>query len=174
MAKVRTLSRRFLSGHPRAGEPTYFVEKFWKGLRTIGYSHPKYFFEELPNLSKVFNEEQYKKVTPKLHTIREGKHFKEGDYFSPRVWSGAPYNSKQIIIAPDVRIKKTYDIRIYRQGLLNWLFYIDGRLLSSSEVSVLAANDGLSHIDFLHWFNIPVESTMEGQIICWAEVDYNL
>ena len=28
MPKLRTLSRTFLKGHPRAGEKTYFVERF--------------------------------------------------------------------------------------------------------------------------------------------------
>ena len=28
MPKIRTLSRTFLKGHPRAGEKTYFVERF--------------------------------------------------------------------------------------------------------------------------------------------------
>ena len=32
MPKVRTLSRTFLKGHPRAGEPTYFMEKVYNSL----------------------------------------------------------------------------------------------------------------------------------------------
>jgi hypothetical protein len=40
MAKVRTFSRFFPKGHPKSGQPTFFVEKFWKGLQTNGYSEP--------------------------------------------------------------------------------------------------------------------------------------
>lgn len=36
----------------------------------------------------------------KHHTIRAGNRFKTGDYFSPRVWSGSPYNSKQLNMRP--------------------------------------------------------------------------
>lgn len=53
MSKVRTFSRYFPKGHPKEGQPTFFVEKFWKGLQTIGYSEPLYFFDANGNQYKV-------------------------------------------------------------------------------------------------------------------------
>lgn len=32
MSKVITFSRTFPAYHPRKGEPTYFVEKFWTSI----------------------------------------------------------------------------------------------------------------------------------------------
>ena len=66
--KVITLSKQFLKGHPRAGQPTGFREKFLKG-------------EKVHTIRK--NERGY---------------FKDGDDLSVRAWSGAAYRSKQVEI----------------------------------------------------------------------------
>lgn len=169
MSKVRTFSRYFPKGHPREGEPTFFVEKFWKGLQTIGYSEPSYFFSEVQGLSNVISGEAYNHATPKLHTIRAGKHFKEGDYFSPRIWTNKPYSSKQITIAPDIQIKKIWDIWHDENG-----WWVNGDVFYAIER--LAQNDGLSVQDFLDWFNVHPKKkgeTFTGQILCWSnEVEY--
>jgi hypothetical protein len=110
MSKVITFSRVFPKYHPKAGQPTYFVEKF---LSSINY---KYYDEDRqfnPRLSVDIFE-------PKHHTIRNGNRWKVGDKFSPRVWSGKPYNSKQIILSDDVEIKQIYQDRIWRETLMNW------------------------------------------------------
>ena len=105
----------------------------------------------------------------KHHTIRNGNRWKVGDKFSPRVWSDKPYNSKQIILSEDLEIKQIYQIRIWRESLLNWRIYINGEIISAPKISELAANDGLSHRDLLDWFNVPIEKNFEGQIICWSD-----
>ena len=170
MSKVRTFSRYFPKGHPKAGQPTFFVEKFWRGLQTIGYSEPLYFFDELRGLSSVISAENYNSATPKLHTIRSGKHFKVGDYFSPRVWSEKPYQSKQIIIAEDIKIEKVYDITFVQEdeflSVGDCTYYPTGY---EAMVKLLAQNDGLSVEDFKAWFKKP----FSGQIICWSDnVEY--
>lgn len=170
MSKVRTFSRYFPKGHPKEGQPTFFVEKFWKGLQTIGYSEPLYFFDELRGLASVISGENYNSATPKLHTIRAGKHFKVGDYFSPRVWTDKPYSSKQIIIAEDIRIEKVYDIVFVQKdehlSIDDKTFYPTGY---EKMIETLAKNDGLSVEDFKAWFNKP----FTGQIICWSKaVEY--
>ena len=104
----------------------------------------------------------------KHHTIRNGNRFKAGDKFSPRVWSGKPYKSKQIILSEDLEIKQTYQIRIERESLLNWRIHINGEIIQAPKITQLAANDGLSHRDFLDWFNVPLGKNFEGQIICWS------
>lgn len=169
MAKVITFSRTFPKGHPRAGEPTYFVEAFYKSLNKTKY---------IPNELESLNHDKFINGFAKHHTIRAGNRFKKGDYFSPRVWgtdinpksgkSGA-YHSKQIILAPDTEILEVYNITIWRESLLNWRIYINTVGINAPKISKLANNDGLTHRDLLDWFNVPIEKVFTGQIICWNE-----
>ncbi len=162
MAKVITFSREFPSYHPRRGEPTNFVEKFWASIGENDFEKPyaKLLSSGIPMLMGD-------NIQPKHTTIRAGKRWKAGDYFSPRVWSGKPYNTKQIIIAPDIQIKKVWDFKIE-----DGCFFIDNELYaysSSTELlNKLSDNDGLSQIDLLDWFKYP--KNFEGQIICWNEI----
>ena len=113
MAKVITFSQKFPSYHPKAGQPTYFVEAFYKSL---------FVMKCLPKeLEESFNHEVFLNGMTKHHTVRSGNRFKKGDFFSPRVWgtdvnpksgkSGA-YHSKQIILSHDTEIKNVWDIEI--------------------------------------------------------------
>ena len=174
MSKVRTFSRYFPKGHPKEGKPTFFVEKIYKCL---------YLMKEVPkeivndfNFA-VMNDDNYK---PKLHTVRAGKHFKSGDYFSPRIWTDKPYNSKQITIADDVLLKKVYDFKIEIDGdlvtiLINGkIFYEENTRFCTqySALEYLAQNDGLSVDDFKRWFNWG-KNPFDGQILCWSDnVEY--
>jgi hypothetical protein len=117
------------------------------------------------------------KFEPKHHTIRAGHRWKVGDKFSPRVWSGKPYQSKQIIIAPDIEVKKVWDFEVFidiksgydcvrLNGVL--LHEFDGNEVFMGghlKLRTIAKNDGLEFEDFGNWFN----KTMKGQIICWNE-----
>jgi len=158
MSKVITFSRVFPKHHPKSGQATYFVEQLYNSLfsRSISIYYPK---------GLEVNESI---LGVKNHTIRSGNNWKVGDKFSPRVWSEKPYNSKQIILCEDVEIKKIYQIRIWRESLLNLRFYINGEIISAPKIKELAENDGLLHRDLLDWFNVPVEKNFEGQIICWS------
>lgn len=150
MAKVIRLSRTFQKGHPKAGEPTHFVEK---ALKSLSFIH---------NDTDV---RIYQSVSPKHHTIRAGKRWKTGDMASLRVWSGKPYRSPQIAIAPDVELT-VKDVQIKNMHL-----YIDnayvGLLLpnQSSKIDALIVNDGLNYADFRSWFNLPCHFV--GQILIW-------
>jgi len=158
MSKVITFSRTFPSYHPRAGEPTFFVEKIWACLADmqICFKIPPYFID--------YDFHQYYNATPKVHTIRSGNRWKIGDKFSPRVWSGKPYKSKQVAIAPDIEIKKIYHIDIsptfdVRLDSLEFPF-------ENGYGDTMAKNDGLALKDFQNWFStLP----FSGQIICWDE-----
>lgn len=175
MAKVRTFSRSFPKGHPKAGQPTYFVEKVWQSLYNLGLSYGGKFLEqELENFS---NPSHF--ISPKHHTIRAGNHFKVGDKFSPRVWSGNPYSSKQIIIAPDIEVKKVWTFEMIPALFLDECQYlIDANIIPQNIFDELAKNDGLSTIDFANWFcGSEIMSSKRkkftGQIICWSDkVDY--
>jgi|SRR5690606_14346106 len=202
MSKVITFSRVFPAYHPKAGQPTYFVEKLLKSTKTNWFKD--YYFpmlcennkklkpSELSEFVKSFNDG----ITDmKYHTIRGGHRFNVGDKFSPRVWSGKPYNSKQIILHPDIEIKRIYDFKITTEsddGENDWSYveflgkyytvYGYGEYDDDMMVEI-AKNDGLSIADFYDWFltgrtknqklrNEP--KVFEGQIICWSDnINYN-
>lgn len=169
MSKVVTFSRVFPAYHPKAGQPTYFVEQIYNSiykLKTGDWSDAidldgtgRSYVVELDHLQKGV----------KNHTIRVGDRFKVGDKFSPRIWSGKPYTTKQIIIAPDIEIKKIWKFEIRESDL-----FIDGVLIFDrvtidyhTQLGTLAKNDGLSTDDLLDWFQYP--KPFKGQIICWNE-----
>src|SRR5687768_9033097 len=97
MARPILFSQRFPSYHPRKGELTFFVEKIWKYLAGQHDEHAgralKDFFE-----SDLFSSFSPDMIFPKFHTIRSGHRWKVNEVFSPRIWSGPPYRSKQIPI----------------------------------------------------------------------------
>lgn len=167
MAKVRTFNRYFPKGHPKEGQSTFFVEKIYKSLY-ITKVVPK----ELVD-SFGFDKMNDDSCKPKHHTIRAGKHFKDGDLFSPRVWSAKPYTSPQIQIAPDLEIKKVYDFRIEVDGdyicvfVDNYPFYEENKTMVTQieALETLAQNDGLSLQDFKDWFKWG--TPFDGQIISW-------
>lgn len=105
----------------------------------------------------------------KIHTIRQGNSRKVGDLFSPRVWSGLPYRSKQVEICGELKIKKIFAIEILKTSEV----FIDGKFfcdIGDKGWDQLAKNDGLSSIDMFHWFQ---KFPFKGQIICWKDdVDY--
>ena len=163
MAKVITFSQKFPSYHPKAGQPTYFVEAFYKSL---------FVMKCLPKeLEESFNHEVFLNGMTKHHTVRSGNRFKKGDYFSPRVWgtdvnpksgkSGA-YHSKQIILSHDTEIKNVWDIEINEATEIS----INGKFISYGWEVELANNDGLSWQEFNDWF---VKLPFKGQIICWND-----
>ena len=169
MAKVITFSRIFPKGHPRCAELTHFVEQIWNGLNHLKLPVPKN--TEIPN-DFLWTILPLKNYGCKYHTIRGGNRWKIGDKFSPRVWSGKPRHSKQIIIAPDIEIKKLWNVVIeftpnQTHIMLPTKIHSQFQLLSLGDV---AKNDGLSFQDFEGWFNPNKEhKTFEGQIICWNE-----
>lgn len=163
MAKVITFSQKFPSYHPKAGQPTYFVEAFYKSL---------FVMKCLPKeLEESFNHEVFLNGMTKHHTVRSGNRFKKGDFFSPRVWgtdvnpksgkSGA-YHSKQIILSHDTEIKNVWDIEINEATEIS----INGKFISYGREVELANNDGLSWQEFNDWF---VKLPFKGQIICWND-----
>ena len=168
MAKVITFSRVFPSYHPRAGEPTYFVEKIINSLGLPEYkrmtAHDLY-SEDVKTTQADFLKGSCNPLfnhLPKYHTIRAGHRWKVGDMFSPRVWSGKPYRSKQIQFAPDIEIKKVWDVEFDGDGCF-WIFSDKER--GANILYTVAKNDGLSLTDMMSWFNKP----FTGQIIAWNE-----
>ena len=159
MSRIITFSRYFPAYHPRKGEPTYFVEQIYNGF------YSKNNLMDYPNGLDV--NDFVKGI--KHHTIRAGNRWKVGDKFSPRVWSGKPYNSKQIIIAPDIEIKKVFDVNFRIRGSINFRIVNHRYHFDHEKMKLLAKNDGLSYDDFMAWFCNGKDWDFKGQIICWNE-----
>jgi len=144
MAKVITFSKTFPAYHPKAGQETNFMQKFWTSI-----SVPLPVSVDAEKLEGEVRKLMFGDFKPKHHTIRAGSRWKVGDKFSPRIWSDKPYKSKQLILADDVEIKQIWDIEI------------------KTAYKRLAYNDGLSLAELLQWFKYP--KPFKGQIICWNE-----
>jgi len=108
-------------------------------------------------------------VQKKYHTIRAGNRWKVGDKFSPRVWSGKPYASKQIQFAPPIEIKKIWLISFDEHSVpaIDGVHLFDEYNSQNWDFDLMAKNDGLSPSDAISWFK-PYKETV-GQIICWNE-----
>jgi len=172
MAKVRTFSRYYPKGHPKEGQPTFFVEKIWNGLNYLQLPVPKN--KDMPH-DFMWSILPLSNYGTKFHTIRAGNHFKPGDKFSPRVWNGKPYASKQIIIAPDIEVIKDWKFEMQPAKFLDECrFLINEELISQENYDKACMNDGLSRADFANWFcGAELMSTkrkpFKGQIICWSK-----
>lgn len=167
MAKVITFSRVFPRYHPKAGKPTYFIEKLHKSFDDKSKNIVS------ASVMGIFNFAVYNECKPKNHTIRSGHRFKAGEYFSPRVWSGKPYDSKQIIIAPDTPVLKTWSFAImpYNYLMIDGKFHCD--IEDQNKITEFAHSDGLNPQDLLDWFKYP-QPLINHQIICWNEsVNYD-
>ncbi len=178
MARVMTFSTKFPKGHPKEGQPTFFVEKIINSLDI--YDHKKmtlmdHYSDEINETEDEFMSGSCNPVFPhgcKYHTIRSGSRWKPGMIFSPRVWSGKPYNTPQIQFAPDMEVKKVWDIQI--EG---YVIYVNKELFSLSETSEnafkLANNDGLDIVNFWSWFPYKPGKIFKGQIIAWdSKIEY--
>lgn len=170
MAKVITLSRTFPKGHIRESQPTHFVEKVWSLLcETMGYSSPAWFFDELPGLQQKIDLGYWITAESKHHTIRASNRWKDGDVASLRIWSGKPYNSPQITIAPDLKVRvKQVDMDE------NGIWSVNGKYLDSQEVyEIMAKNDGLTDADMQSWFlpNYDKPKAFSGQMIIWSNIE---
>lgn len=169
MAKVITLSRQFPSTHPKRGKPTFFVEQFLSSKEVAEDERLKLL---LPNEWANYKDTSlYLGRFKKHHTIRIGRRWKTGEMASIRVWSGKPYNSKQILLR-EVEIT-VYNVEIEFFGGRMYILLADEKqnpltgqeMLSVGEV---AKNDGLNPIDLWHWFNPKLEDKkFEAQILCW-------
>jgi hypothetical protein len=171
MSKVITFSRFYPKYHPKAGQPTHFIEQIYNSIYKDDAAASFDEFIKLPELDTALNHFEQ---GVKNHTIRGGNRFKVGDKFSPRVWSGKPYNSKQIIIASDIEVKKVWDLEVDYLGRFSFKGKNKPPFITSFELKFIAQNDGFQNInDFIDWFtynpNLIKEKIFTGQIICWND-----
>lgn len=152
MAKVITFSTVFPKGHLYEGKPTLFPELLKQSLTGI-----------ISNSKGV--------ITQKHHTIRKGKRWKAGQYFSPRIWSGKPYNSPQQILGIDIEIQQIIDIEMTNEFIILNGIEFNKRAKKNQELfHRIASNDGLTIEEFDSWFKKSIP--FSGQIICWQPYLY--
>jgi hypothetical protein len=177
---VTTFSRNFLKGHPKEGQPTQFIEKIWKSLGGVSTEYTNKFIDGTDyKKSIVWGYQLVEGV--KYHTIRAGHRFQVGDFLVPKVWSGKPYRSKPIQIAPPIEIVKTWDFECHTEnddGESDWSFikFLDKQFTCYSNeylnpvIKQVAQNDGFTDPqDFLDWIRPKTRHSepLIGQIICW-------
>lgn len=171
MPRVITFSRTFPSYHPKVGQPTFFVEKFWNSIYEGKDREEALISHELSGMWSAWCE--MRELAPKHTTIRAGHRFKVGDKFSPRVWSGTPYKSKQIIIAPDMEVKNIIPIHIWKSDRIMIGHKSGNETLGLLEAKKVCKNDGLEFQDFEDWFckssQFKRTNWFDGQIIIWNE-----
>jgi hypothetical protein len=112
----------------------------------------------------------------KIHTIRAGHRWKDGDMMDFRHWSDKPYRS------PMVKFWQPLPIRTQSIVIELYNHYLKIRIDNKKRpvVRKLAINDGLSmgicgiaNPDFLDWFSHgKKEWEFEGQILHWTGLKY--
>lgn len=178
MRKQVTFSRKFPAKHPRAGEPTQFMEKIICGLPDEVANSVE--FEQAMialRMDPGFHVESFK-----YHTIRAGKNWKVGDILIPCIWEfdGGRFTkgNEKIQFAPELEIVKVWDIDIAHRKVR-----VEGKEMTETMVLVnnrrnifiddIAKNDGLTSFDFCSWFFAINKNNFCGQIICWnKDVEY--
>lgn len=180
---VITFSSTYPKGHIREGQPTFFVEKIWRAY-TDSIGSVFHLGDYQLEYDSVFDNEPISIMDfdPKLHTIRSGNRYKAGDIIRPCVWllPGERFTkgNRLVQFAPDIEIKKVWDFEITKNSFgveTQWLIHVGDRSYFqglqdscwSTELEILAKNDGLSVEDFKSWFKWP--SNFSGQIICFSD-----
>lgn len=147
-------STYFPVGHPKAGQKTFFAEKFYNALSNHNW-------DNLPIPQEIYHQLSQGLVGKKYHTIRQGNRIMVGDKVKICIWEGRPYHSRQITIHPGVMIKQ-----IWHFETDGTVYKINGRVLTRQGITHLALSDGLTPANFTAWFNKP----FKGQIVCWSHV----
>ena len=134
---VITLSKYFLANHKRAGEETYFKEKFLLGQGLTDY--------DTPSMAKIHTiRANYPLWEKRIKEVQAGRAI-----LSIRQWTGKPYRSKQVEIAT---LTAGSNVGIQLMELTNDFAecIIGGH--HHSYVAV-AKKDGLHPADWLDWFS---------------------
>lgn len=165
--KVITFSTIFPSTHPRKGVKTFFPEQILCSLG-IGINDVQAFKSYMNYFAMLADKK-------KVHTIRAGNRWKVGDWFSPRIWTGKPYASKQLQFGPPIQIKKIWNFECNFWNTSSVVF-VNGKSITSRQFIELARNDGLNVVEMMQWFQCHPKKKSDnfvGQILCWDEsVEY--
>lgn len=147
---VITVSRTFPSYHPKAGQPTYFVEKIQLSLGQLVQMPGDLLIDLDPKLHTFRGN--FKLWEKRIKKVLDGKAI-----ISLRHWSGKPYNSSQVEI---MKLDKNSGIGI-QEAIYKSNFEIpyDGMAVRCEDgffrdfpFYLTAENDGLNELDFANWF----------------------
>lgn len=158
------------------GKPTHFVEKIWKGLKTLSpEAYIKVWASVSPKeMTKKYQVDMdvYKTVEPKLHTIRQDKRqrWKIG---VPIDFSISTKTKDMFCFAPRIPVISIQSI-VISDSNNGFKVSIDGRQLDNNEIQKLAINDGFEDIfDFQNYFNERLKNCFFiGKIIHWTFLKY--
>jgi hypothetical protein len=145
------------------GEPTYFVEKIWAGLREheISTRSEELFYSE--NANKFLYSSGFQ---PKIHTIREDKsnRWREGNNIHFVINNRQP---NRFQFAPVIECTGVQHIMISSDIKVVW---INGEIIIDNEIlKQLAINDGFKSVsDFFDYF----PDGFQGRIIHWTNKRY--
>lgn len=151
------------------GNPTYFVEKIWSGIR-----HYEVCKELADYLSSPYSSEaNILDYQPKIHSIRADKkgRWQPGTKIHFVINNRTP---NRLQFAPVIKCFSVQEFKIKyqtpgknREGDL--MVFIDDRKLKVSEIEQLAINDGFKNTeDFLNYFS----EDFEGKLIHWTNHKY--
>ena len=154
MPKIIRVAQRYPAYHPKAGQPTHFVDKICGSLAYIGYGL-------LSFPSSLLSDDWYR-YNAKRHTIRAGHRWNAGEMASIRVWSDKPYRSPTIELAV-VQLIKVIPIEISESGGVTIAGQFYGHM---HQLGSLASNDGLTPRDLADWFH---KLPFSGQILVWDD-----
>lgn len=166
--KVITFSTEYPNGIACSDRLTWFPEKIWANFPQEQVEH---FYNSIPAdlRNKFFSlfayEQQVKCNWIKGTTIRAGRRWKTGDKFSPRIWTGKPYNSKQLAIWPELTVLK---VEVFERNPYG-NFFLNGRFLGDYQIDKIAEHDGLGPAPFRSWFN----KEFSGQRIIFGQTALN-
>src|SRR5690625_1462107 len=153
-----------------AGQPTYFIEQIWSGLKDHDLS------TRAEELFYSDNGKKFRAITdfpPKIHTIRRGNRWRKGMKIHMVIHNRT---KKRFQFAPVLECTGVQNVEIdhwwYDEEKTAANFptvKIDDRLLDWTEIENLALNDGFPSVeDFFKFF----DSDFSGQIIHWTNLKY--
>lgn len=153
-----------------------FVEKIWKGLfdnwqiKAFTPELQQYTFDNYfaPCVSmNLVGDIDKSKLHPKIHTIREDE--KNRWYPGRKIHFVINNRTKERFqFAPLLHVQDIDHIDIYWDNGEPTV-YLNGRLVSSDTVSLIASNDGFDTTeDFFKYFN----EDFSGKIIHWSDFQY--
>lgn len=166
MNKNITFTRIFPEYHIRKGDLTYFAEQILNNLSGQNIKCDVIALAAKLNFSLLENFEE--SCGSKGHTIRPGNDWKVGDRFSPLLWQEKPRHSELIPFTPELEVQRTWTFNCNPDGVI----HVNGSIIDDKLKQLIAANDGLSWLDFKEWILTPCyknQTSFSGQIICWDD-----
>jgi len=156
------------------GKETNFKAKIWAGIYSDNRSgmsldeRPDFFISKIPEPNGFWTA-----FKPKIHTIRQDKknRWSEGQLIHFKTWEGRPHHSKNIEIAPAMRVKSVQkiELKFYRKTNKLLMLLVDDKNLGLSEIHKLAINDGFEDIESMIAY---LGRNFSGKIIHWTDFSY--